>query len=499
MSSVTLGKYRLIAELGRGGMAEVFLAVTSSVAMSFSKLVVLKKLREHLADDVDFMTMLVDEARIAARLNHPNLVQTIEVGEAEGQYFLTMEYLDGQPLHRILSRARATLPQAIHLSILADVLAGIHYAHDLKDYDGSPLQIIHRDVTPHNCFITYEGQVKVVDFGIAKAVGRASETRHGVVKGKTAYMAPEQACGQHVDRRVDVFAVGVMLFEAVARQRMWKGVSETDIIRRLVRGAIPSSPKEVDPTVDDELDRICRKALMHSADLRYQNAQELQTDIESYLTAKDKRPTPREVGTYIADLFKDKRATTNKIIESQLAHLRQDARVSLTRMPPNSSSGGSDPAVSTTKQTAAVTSTATNVQPQPPVSQKSGEEDVRTLVMVRQLVRSKTQGLEILILAAIALMAATAALTIFSTGKSTTSGSTVDTTKPITVMLRATPLETRFSIDDGPLRDNPFIGQFNGDGREHTIRALAPGYPPKQETVTFDQDVSVRFTLSNKK
>src|SRR3954469_16851458 len=118
MASVTLGRYRLIAELGRGGMAEVFLAVTTSAAMSFSKLVVLKKPREHLADDVDFMTMLVDEARIAARLNHPNLVQTLEVDEVNGQYFLTMEYLDGQPLHRILSRARATLPQQIYLTIL---------------------------------------------------------------------------------------------------------------------------------------------------------------------------------------------------------------------------------------------------------------------------------------------------------------------------------------------------------------------------------------------
>src|SRR5262245_50631972 len=233
MSTRTLGKYRLIAELGQGGMADVYLAITSQSAAYFAKLVVIKRLKDHLAHDVEFMTMFVDEARIAARLNHPNLVQTIEVGEVNGQYFLTMEYLDGQPLHRVLSRARATIPQPMHLSILCDVLAGIHYAHELKDYDGTPLQIVHRDVTPHNCFTTYEGQTKVVDFGIAKAVGRASETRHGVVKGKTAYMAPEQACGQAVDARVDVFAVGVMVYEAAIRGRMWKGVSETDIIRRL--------------------------------------------------------------------------------------------------------------------------------------------------------------------------------------------------------------------------------------------------------------------------
>jgi serine/threonine-protein kinase len=516
MSSVTLGKYRLIAELGRGGMAEVFLAVSSSLSMSFSKLVVLKKLREHLADDVDFVTMLVDEARIAARLNHPNLVQTIEVGEAEGQYFLAMEYLDGQPLHRILARTRAAIPLAMHLRILVDVLAGINYAHDLKDYDGSPLQIVHRDVTPHNCFVTYEGQVKVVDFGIAKAVGRASETRHGVVKGKTAYMAPEQACGQRVDRRVDVFAVGVMIYEAAVRQRMWKGVSETDIIRRLVRGAIPSSPREIDPSVDPELDRICRRALAHALDDRYQTAADLQADLEAYLATTGPLPTARALGTRIAETFADKRATTDKIIESQLAHLRSDARLALTPMPKSSTSSSEMVASSTTTQattqaTTQVPSNGTTLkkeiastpgQDTTTQPQKSGEDDhVRTLVMLRQSVRKKTRGLEPLILAAIGLATATAALTVlsFSTCKGPIAVQSSVTGKPITVTLKATPLETRFSIDDGPLQENPFIGQFPSDGKDHKIRAIAPGYPPTEKQVNFSEDISVRFTLSNKK
>jgi eukaryotic-like serine/threonine-protein kinase len=571
LASVTLGKYRLIAELGRGGMAEVFLAVTGSAAMAFSKLVVVKKPREHLADDVDFMTMLVDEGRIAARLNHPNLVQTLEVGEVNGQYFLTMEYLDGQPLHRLLNRARATIPEGMLLSVLADVLGGIHYAHELNDYDGSPLQIVHRDVTPHNVFITYEGQVKVVDFGIAKAVGRASETRHGVVKGKTAYMAPEQACGQGVSRCVDVFAIGVMLFEAATRARMWKGVSEPDIIRRLVSGEIPSSPKAVNPAVDDELDRICRKALMFSPKDRYQTAAAFQVDLEKYLSSKGGRPSAREVGAYVAELFADKRATTDKIIGSQLAHLKTDARVPLADMPASSSDNSMSVNSMTAPMQAAVKAAAASLAPNSstqimkhpggpghgaPSSGQTGhgasggqlggqlghnghgghgghptgqaaqfrpgarEEEHRPPFLVRDpreagasqttqsfkdAVRNNTRGLAPLIAAAVVLTVATAALTIVSfspaqTTRANASGSVSGSPrvpgKMITVTLRATPLETRFSIDGGPLQENPFIGQFESDGKDHVIRAVAPGYPATEETVVFGNDVSMRFTLA---
>ena len=152
-------------------------------------------------------------------------------------------------------------PRECQYLVLLDTLAGLHHAHELADYDGTPLQIVHRDVTPHNVFVTYEGQVKVVDFGIAKAVGRASETRQGVVKGKVRYMAPEQAIGQPVDRRADVFSVGVMLWEAATGRRLWKDMDDLNIVQALVGGNVKSSPREVDPAVPEEIDRICRKAL----------------------------------------------------------------------------------------------------------------------------------------------------------------------------------------------------------------------------------------------
>ena len=181
-SSTAFGKYSLIAELGHGGMADVFLAVQQGQA-GFNKLVVIKRLRETFADDPEFVAMLLDEARLAARLNHPNVVQTNEVGQVGRHHFIAMEYLEGQPLHRINHRSakKGGVPLVYQARICADVLAGLHHAHELQEFDGTPLGVVHRDVTPHNIFLTYSGQVKVVDFGIAKAVGRSAETRTGVV------------------------------------------------------------------------------------------------------------------------------------------------------------------------------------------------------------------------------------------------------------------------------------------------------------------------------
>src|SRR4051812_47615115 len=252
MSDNLFGKYRLVAQLGEGGMAQVFLAVHAGPRGSgFSKLTVIKKLRTSFEEDPAFIAMLVEEASLAARLNHPNVVQTHEVGDVDGKYFLSMEYLDGQSLHRTQNRSKArqhaakeldpstaapTFTTEMEYVVLLDVLAGLHHAHELADYDGTPFAIVHRDVTPHNVFITYEGQVKIVDFGIAKAAGRGAETRHGEIKGKMRYMAPEQALGKQLDRRADIFAVGILLWEAATGQRRWKDEPEASIIRALLAG-----------------------------------------------------------------------------------------------------------------------------------------------------------------------------------------------------------------------------------------------------------------------
>ncbi len=312
----TFGKYRLVAELGHGGMADVYLAIQQG-PVGFNKLVVVKRLRPNLADDPEFIAMLVDEARLAARLNHPNIVQTNEIDAVGNRYFIAMEYLDGQPMHKISYRARTKpsgLTSNMQYAILCDVLGGLQHAHDLTDFDGTPLCVVHRDVSPHNIFVTYDGQVKVVDFGIAKAVGRAAEeTRAGVIKGKVAYMAPEQAMGSDLDPRADVFAVGIMLWEVSTGTRLWKGLDDMQVLRRLISGEFGRSPRAIDPTIPEEIDRICQLALAPNVEERYASAAAMQADLEKYLSTVG-RPTTRDIGKVITDLFEDKRRETREII-----------------------------------------------------------------------------------------------------------------------------------------------------------------------------------------
>jgi serine/threonine-protein kinase len=319
----------MLAELGHGGMADVFLAVAQGPeGLGFTKLVVIKRLRENLADDPEFIAMLVDEARIAARLNHPNAVQTYEISQVGSDYFIAMEYLDGQPLNRIENRGKREnkqIPLAYAISILADVCAGLHHAHELLNYDGTPLGVVHRDVSPHNVFVTYDGQVKVVDFGIAKAIGRASETKSGTVKGKVVYMAPEQASGQSVDRRADIFSVGVMMYEVLTGVRMWRGHDEHGVMARLITRDLPGPPSSVVPTIDPKLDAICARALAPRVADRFETAEAMATALLEYLNAKGERPLQRDLGQFVAELFADRRRETREVIDAQLQAMERDS------------------------------------------------------------------------------------------------------------------------------------------------------------------------------
>ena len=315
-----IGKYRLLAELGHGGMARVFLAVAHGPS-GFSKLVVLKMIRVHLADDPDTLQMFLDEARLAGRLNHPNVVHTLEVVEEDGRYLMVMEYLEGQAFASVLRRARhetKEMPLHFHLRGLTDALQGLHYAHELKDFDGTPLNLIHRDVSPQNIFITYDGQVKMLDFGIAKAITSSSETKAGVIKGKIAYMAPEQFLGEKLDRRVDIYAMGAVLWQAATGQRLWRGVPDGQVIHRVIRGEVPE-PATLNPQVNPELARIAMKALARDRDERYPSCVELQTDLEALVEQIGGKVTGRDVGAYVGEMFADVRKEIAATIEGQLS------------------------------------------------------------------------------------------------------------------------------------------------------------------------------------
>jgi serine/threonine protein kinase len=329
-TSRRLGKYRLVATLGQGGMSDVYLSmVDGPTGTGFAKLVAVKRLRPDLVEDPDFVTMLIDEARICSRLNHPNVVQTLEVGADRDEYFLAMEFLQGQPFHRIKRRAErygVEMPTTYTYLVLLDALAGLHHAHELADYDGTPLSVVHRDITPQNLFVTYDGQIKIVDFGIAKAAGCAAQTRQGLVKGKVRYMSPEQACGRAVDRRTDLFAVGILLWEAATGERFWGDRDELSIAHAVVNGEYEPSPRAINPDVSAAIDAVCRKALAFDLEDRYLTAADFRAELEA-AAGDGVVKARRELGPMVARLFDKERQTLKSVIE-QAAHA---SRASLQR------------------------------------------------------------------------------------------------------------------------------------------------------------------------
>ena len=322
MNVERVGKYRIIALLGQGGMASVFLSVVPGL-MGVNKLLVVKLLREELSQDEDFLEMFLNEARLATRLNHANVVQTYEVGVEGRHRFLAMDYLDGQPLHNVLRRAwgQPLSRLDVMVRIFAETLAGLHYAHTLRDFDGTKLHVVHRDVSPQNVFVTYDGQVKVVDFGIAKAAGAAGTTQNGMFKGKLAYVAPEQATGDPVDARADVFAVGVMLWEAIAGRRLARGDSESAMLSRRLSGTEPRI-RQVVPDVDAELADICDRAMAHQASARFASAEEFRIALEGYLARTSPRAGAREVGQFVDALFVQERVEMRLVIDEQMKRLQ---------------------------------------------------------------------------------------------------------------------------------------------------------------------------------
>jgi serine/threonine-protein kinase len=536
----TFGKYRLIAELGHGGMADVFLAVARGPeGLGFSKLSVVKRLRPNLAEDPEFISMLVDEARVAARLNHPNCIQTYEIGETNHRYFIAMEFLEGQPLNRLLTRARKaegklTLPQQV--SIICDVLAGLHHAHELRDYDGTPLGIVHRDVTPQNVFVTYEGNVKVVDFGIAKAAGRATETRDGIVKGKVQYMSPEQATGMSVDRRSDLFAVGVMLWEMATGERLWKNEDgEMAVMSRLIAREIPRSATAANPAVPSALDEIIVKALAPEPDDRYATAEEFEAALEKWFhsVTGGRRPSAKEIGGVVASLFEDRRQEARAIIEEQLAELKVHSSLKMKQL-------GVPVGPASVSSTSKVEARAAAGDPSfmrttlPPRTLPSGAavssgrptaivDTKRSIVLNEERVRRRNRLMVLAGVVAVVGVVGVAKAVSSHTPPTAEALPPTPTTTPVTVggpavgqgappvavqngapsaaetstvavRLEASPSTAQLLLDGRPY-SNPFVGPFPRDHQTHHLEASAPGFRRQTQELRFESDVDVRLAL----
>ena len=318
---------RVLFELGRGGMGSVFLALSTG-AGGFSKLKVVKQLRPELASDGEFVAMFLDEARTTARLDHDNIVKTYEVGFDGVGFSFSMEYLEGLSLDRVargLAKRGMQLPRELAAWSVSQVLAGLHHAHEHTDLDGAPLSIVHRDVSPHNVFVTFDGSVKLLDFGIAKAADSAVDTRTGDIKGKTRYLAPEQAArGAPVDRRADVFAAGIVLYELVTAQRFWGELLDGEVFARLAAGELPSA-RATGADVPEELDRIICCATARVPDRRYPTAAAMQADLEAFVAGQASRVGPRPMAALMAFHFASERALARKRVEEAIRGAREGA------------------------------------------------------------------------------------------------------------------------------------------------------------------------------
>ncbi len=301
--------HRLLLELGRGGMGVVYVATSEERAGLF----VVKQLKDDLARDPEFPLMLADEARIAARIAHPNVVRTLGAGFDGRHHYIEMELLEGQPFDVLVRAKEDSISATLAAFVLARALDGLHAAHELTDDDGKALGVVHRDVSPHNVFVTYEGEVKVLDFGIAKAADSRARTRTGIVKGTARYMAPEQAVRGRLDRRADIFAVGLLLWEALAGRRVWGDMPDQEIVAALQEGSTPS-PRTHRADVPERLDAICMRAIATRPEDRYATADAMARALDAWIAEEGGGAGKSELASYVSVRFADDRASLAKEI-----------------------------------------------------------------------------------------------------------------------------------------------------------------------------------------
>lgn len=321
-----IDRYELVGEIASGGMATVYLARLTGVG-GFQRFVAIKRLHPHLAAEEEFVQMFLDEARLAAAIHHPNVVPILEVGASPLGYYLVMEYIEGDTLARLLARAATAgdqLPIPIGLRIVLDMLAGLHTAHELRDEHGDPTHLVHRDVSPQNVLVGTDGVGRITDFGVARAASRLSETRVGQLKGKIAYMAPEQAMGaEELDRRADVFSAGVVTWEVLSAKRLFKADNDAATLTRLISDDIPAL-SNVAHGIGARLSKVVAKALERDPDKRFESCAEFADALEEAGAADAQVGTSRDLAAYVA-----------KVIGNEIAQQREAVRAWLARSEPS--------------------------------------------------------------------------------------------------------------------------------------------------------------------
>jgi len=313
------GKYLLLEKVAQGGMAQLFRAKITGV-QGFEKFIAIKWILPHLATEKELVDSFIDEAKLAALLNHQNIVQIYGFGHIKDNYFISMEYLFGKDVRRIFEKSKEnglfiSTEHSLHLT--SRICSALDYAHNMKDYQGNLLHIIHRDVSPQNIFVTYEGEVKILDFGIAKAATQSTLTQVGMIKGKVAYMSPEQAAGKIIDHRSDIFSTGILLYEMLTNKRMFIG-DTLQVLAQIREARIPW-PGTIESDLPQQILDILRRALTKEPEERYQSCGEMQADIEKCMIELSMRPTTRGLAQYMKEIFKEEIAAESQVIREAAA------------------------------------------------------------------------------------------------------------------------------------------------------------------------------------
>jgi eukaryotic-like serine/threonine-protein kinase len=530
-----IGPYQLIAKIGEGGMGTVWLTKLPGPA-GFNKLAVVKELRADLTGSAAFVEMFLNEARLAARLTHPNVIHTYGANEDRGRLYIAMEYLDGQPWSQVrhVLWANRSLPLALHLKVLADALTGLHYAHELRDYDGTALQVVHRDMSPQNVFVTYDGLVKVVDFGVARALPssprltppppagslapppRKSEAPMFV--GKVAYSGPEQLRGEAVDRRADVFAVGVMLWEALAGRRLMETEAGQDRLDAVRKRASEPAPRirDVVSSMPRVLSDICDRALALDPNDRFSTALEFRDAIKSYLDETAPDLDSAQLGQLVSGAFRDERSRINGLIERSLMRSLPaspppiESLIDTLRPPPESGDHTiradlSELASVSKMQDEALLVEASNsaVSTRSPLEPTKGEDAKRkqllmiaggviALLFVWVGYRVATHAPDDVTVQPLpdAQPADTAAAQPAPAPSLTAAAAPAE----ITLEISAVPANASIFLDGAQLK-NPFSGKVKSDSELHILRVSAPGMQTQEKVVPLDGDKMLHVAL----
>jgi serine/threonine-protein kinase len=327
---VIAGKYNLLRRLGHGGMAEVFLARLEGL-QGFQKLVVVKRILPHLAQDGEFVTMFLDEARTAADLRHPNVVNIMEINRDQGTYYMAMEFLHGHDVRRLqrkVSKAKKPFPLEHAMEVVMGAASGLHYAHTKVGLNGIPLEIVHRDVSPQNILVAFTGETKVVDFGIAKAATQSEQTEVGIIKGKYAYMSPEQARGEHLDKLTDQFALGAVMWELITLRRLFKRQTEAQTLQAVISGNVPD-PRRFREDCPESIAKVVLKSLEKKRTKRFKDLQEMRIALEEAMAGLGLAHSPARLGRWVSELYGDELEDEIALSEERL----EDDGSSLASLP----------------------------------------------------------------------------------------------------------------------------------------------------------------------